>query len=211
MLRQQINTPTLKGYEHINRYWDPRLRQPAAKILPGEAYVSKTGEVIVTVLSSCVAVCIRDTRIGVGGMSHFTVPMLSQKSSEEHARLAAEAYACWAIEQVANEIYKQGGQRAALEVKIYGGGPQLVAEAPDDMGARNAQFLRDYFAREGIRPLEEGLEGDFPRKISYFPDTGATRVNDIRTRANDTIEQREQDYNRALLRRPDLGDLELFV
>ena len=211
MLRQQINTPTLKGYEHINRYWDPRLRQPAAKILPGEAYVSKTGEVIVTVLAACVAVCMRDIRTGVGGMSHFTLPLLPQHGSEQFARLAAESYACWAIEQVSNEIYKQGGERDALEVKVYGGGPQLVAGFPEDSGARNAQFIHDYFAREGMRPADVGLGGEFPRKISYFPDTGVVKTNVLRTRANDTIERREQDYNHALGRRPALGDIELFV
>ena len=35
---------TLPGFEHVNRYWDKRMGLPAAKIMPGEFYVSKSGE-----------------------------------------------------------------------------------------------------------------------------------------------------------------------
>ena len=41
--------------EPINRYWDPVHQIHAAKILPGQFYISDCGEVIVTVLGSCVS------------------------------------------------------------------------------------------------------------------------------------------------------------
>jgi len=51
-----------KGFDHVTRYWDGVHNTWAAKILPGEFYVSTHGEMIVTVLGSCVAACIRDKK-----------------------------------------------------------------------------------------------------------------------------------------------------
>lgn len=49
----------------INRYWDSTHGSYAAKILPGEYYVSKNDELIATVLGSCVFVCAYDRVAGM--------------------------------------------------------------------------------------------------------------------------------------------------
>jgi chemotaxis protein CheD len=64
----------LRGFTEINRYWDRQRLIYAAKILPGEYYVTVESELIVTVLGSCVSACIRDPAMGVGGMNHFMLP-----------------------------------------------------------------------------------------------------------------------------------------
>ena len=66
--------PVLRGFEHVTRYWDRYTAQFAAKILPGEYYVTQHGELIVTVLGSCVSACIRCKATGFGGMNHFMLP-----------------------------------------------------------------------------------------------------------------------------------------
>ena len=41
----------------------------------GEHYVSSDPDVMLTtILGSCVAVCLRDPRAGIGGMNHFLLP-----------------------------------------------------------------------------------------------------------------------------------------
>ena len=57
-----------------NRYFDRHFSSEAAKILPGEYFVSDQGILLVTVLGSCVAACIRDVDAGIGGMNHFMLP-----------------------------------------------------------------------------------------------------------------------------------------
>ncbi|TXT31594.1 MAG: chemotaxis protein CheD [Rhodocyclaceae bacterium] len=54
-----------------NRYFDRKFGLEAAKILPGEYFVSSKEALLVTVLGSCVAACIRDADSGIGGMNHF--------------------------------------------------------------------------------------------------------------------------------------------
>lgn len=72
-----------KGFEHINRYYDKRMQVWAAKILPGEFYVSADGEMIATVLGSCISACVRDVKLGVGGMNHFMLPIQGQFNTEQ--------------------------------------------------------------------------------------------------------------------------------
>jgi hypothetical protein len=40
---------TLPQFAHVNRYWDTRYQCFAARLLPGEYYVSTTHEIIATV------------------------------------------------------------------------------------------------------------------------------------------------------------------
>jgi chemotaxis protein CheD len=57
-----------------NLYYDRTFDCEAAKILPGEYYFTNKPMLIVTVLGSCVAACLRDRVTGIGGMNHFMLP-----------------------------------------------------------------------------------------------------------------------------------------
>ena len=52
-----------------NRYFDRHFDREVVKILPGEYYATTEDTVIVTVLGSCVAVCLRDPQKRIGGMN----------------------------------------------------------------------------------------------------------------------------------------------
>lgn len=185
------------------------MRQPTAKILPGECYVSKTGEMIVTVLGSCISACIRDTRIGVGGMNHFMLPVQSGDNSAS-AITSELAYGNWAMEYLVNEILKQGGRKTNLEVKLFGGGQVLSNLSNIDIGGRNIDFVLDFLDKEGLSVAAQDLGCTCPRKVLYFPDTGAVKLKRLKSRANDTIERREREYYETMTKKPDQGDVELF-
>jgi chemotaxis protein methyltransferase CheR len=70
----------LPGFESIRR-WYNATGMPMARILPGEYYVTREDEVIDTVLGSCVAACIRNPRLGIGGMNHFMLPEAMQRNA----------------------------------------------------------------------------------------------------------------------------------
>lgn len=183
---------------------------PAAKIMPGECYVSREGEMIATVLGSCIAACIRDRAIGVGGMNHFMLPCQGRGQDQWSSSEVSESlrYGNWAMEYLVNEILKQGGRKANLEVKIFGGG-QVLANMTD-VGRRNIAFVRDYLHREGLSISAEDVADTCPRKVLYFPDTGAVKLKRLRSLHNDTVEQRERDYIRSMSVKSTQGDVELF-
>lgn len=198
---------SLPGYEHINRYWDRQNAAYAAKILPGQYYVTLSGEIITTVLGSCISACIRDRRTGIGGMNHFMLPK-NGSGTVEINNSAAARYGNYAMETLINDILKNGGRRPNLEVKVFGGG-QVLAHMTD-IGASNIRFIRDYLELEGLDVSAEDVGGRCPRKILYYPDTGRVRVRKLRVLKNETIIQREKKYLNRLEEKPVAGNIELF-
>jgi chemotaxis protein CheD len=202
----------LRGFEHINRYYDSRMNLFAAKILPGECYVSSHGEMIATVLGSCVSACIRDTEIGVGGMNHFMLPIqaTSEMISRDSLANAELCYGNWAMEFLINEILKIGGKKSRLEIKLFGGGAVLGSMSNIDVGGRNVEFILDFIKQEGFSIKAQDLGNDYPRKVLYFPDTGSVKMKRLKVRANTTVEKREKAYLDSMAKKPKSSDVELF-
>ncbi|HAC34328.1 MAG TPA: chemoreceptor glutamine deamidase CheD [Gammaproteobacteria bacterium] len=203
-------SPALPGFDHINRYWDRHHATIAAKILPGEYYVTTADEVVVTVLGSCVSACVRDPLFGIGGMNHFMLPDGAQATTSISASdlSAATRYGNVAMEHLINGLIKHGGRREFLEVKIVGGGQ--VIDGMTDVGARNISFVRDYLSVEGMAISGEDVGGGFPRKVYYNPRTGKVKVKLLKTSHNDTLVERESAYRQQLTTKPEAGDVELF-
>jgi len=202
----------LRGFDHINRYWDGRMELPAAKILPGECYVSDKGEMISTVLGSCVAACVRDKKIGIGGMNHFMLPVQRSTSAIDRPSLnnSALCYGNWAMEFLINEIMKRGGNKSDLEIKVFGGGAVLSAMDKINVGERNITFIFEFLQRENLLVKSHDVGNDYPRKVLYFPDTGSVKMKKLTTRVNDTVEKRERKYLDSMVEQPSTCDVELF-
>ena len=203
--------PALPQFSHVSRYWDNEHKCFAARLLPGEYYVTTAHEVIATVLGSCVSACIRDTRIGVGGMNHFMLPLdASQGTSAWGAAVsAATRYGNVAMERLINDILKLGGRRENLEIKLTGGG-RVLAAMTTDIGARNIEFVRQYVKDEGFNVVGEDLGDIYPRKVVYFPDTGKIRVKRFSAAKDQSMADRERNYLNELDSKPIGGDVELF-
>ena len=204
--------PILQGFEHINRYWDTKHDIFAAKILPGEFYVSLHGELITTVLGSCVSACIRDKVIGIGGMNHFMLPDSGQRtrsSAWEDTPVSAETrYGNVAMERLINVILANGGDRKNLEVKLFGGGKVLNINT--DIGGKNVDFVKDYLSAEKFEVVAEDTRGVWPRKVQYFPLTGRVRIKRLNALHNDTLSRREQAYIKRLKDKKVQGKVDLF-
>lgn len=203
--------PALPQFAHVGRYWDREHHCFSAKLLPGEYYVTTTGEQIATVLGSCVSACVRDRRTGIGGMNHFMLPQDASKGTSAWgtAVSAATRYGNVAMERLINDILKLGSSRDNLEVKLVGGGKVLGASAID-IGARNIDFVRKYVCDEGFIVAGEDLGDVFPRKVQYSPSTGRLRVKKLNAVRNNTLYERERNYLEVLEKEPVGNDIELF-
>lgn len=202
----------LPGFEPIKRYWDKQRHCIAAKILPGEFYVTKNREIITTVLGSCVSACIRDPDFAIGGMNHFMLPENGESKLVNTSDFCSNAarYGNYAMEQLINEILKNGGRRNALEIKVFGGGRVLQHMTHSDVGGRNIDFVIKYIAAEGLKIAAKDLGDIYPRKVVYDPYSGKVQVKKLRTMHNDTIVKRETGYMKILQEEPVSGDIELF-
>ncbi len=199
------------GYEEVlapNHYFDRSFNIEAAKILPGEYYVTGRDMVLVTVLGSCVSACIRDKVSGVGGMNHF---MLPDAGTDQSNPLSSSArYGTYAMEMLINQLIKLGAKRPNLEAKVFGGGAVLRGFTVANVGERNAAFVEQYLKMEGIRMVARDLLDIYPRKIYYFPATGKVLVKKLKSVHNNTIIEREKEYSSRLQVSKVEGDVELF-
>lgn len=203
--------PALPGFEHINRYWDRSHGCVAAKVLPGEYYVTRNDELLVTVLGSCVSACIRDPESGIGGMNHFMLPVDNSGASGSWNAGSLDSstrYGSHAMEKLINDILKHGGSRRGLEVKVFGGG-RILAQMID-VGRKNIDFVLGYAKTENLRLLASDLGDVYPRKVYYLPSTGKVYVKKLYKLHNDTIVEREKAYLQELARRRLEGDITLF-
>ena len=200
----------LPGFGKIRRYWDKTNNCYAAKVLPGEYYVTTHKELIVTTLGSCISACIRDIKFGIGGMNHFMLPRKDAGSTTwKSSRLSlANRYGTYAMENLINDILKNGGDRKNLEVKIFGGG-KILAQMTD-IGKRNIEFIIDYIDLEGLQLVAKDIGNIYPRKVIYNPISGKVKVKKLRSLQNDTIVERESQYLDEIHTKPDSGDIELF-
>ncbi len=190
-----------------NRYFDRHFEREAVKILPGEYYATTYDTLIVTVLGSCVSVCLRDPVAGVSGMNHFLLP---HEGGGNDVLSESARYGVYAMDILINHMLKLGASRYRLEAKVFGGGNVLKGFTSTSVGERNSEFVLDYLKTENIPILAKDLLDIYPRKVYFFPDTGQVLVRKIKSLHNTTIMDRESAYRMQLRNSQASGDVELF-
>lgn len=203
---------THADYEEVispNIYFDRTFKVEAVKIMPGEYYVTTRDMMMVTVLGSCVAACIRDRSGGVAGMNHFMLP--DGKGDGGGLLSPSVRYGAYAMEKLINELLKMGARRSNLEAKVFGGGNVLRGFTVGNMGERNAEFVLNYLRAENIQVAAQDLLDIYPRKVYFFPRTGRVLVKSLHNAHNDTIIEREQAYSARLSMADVQGDVDLFT
>lgn len=187
-------------------YFDRHFGCEAVKIQPGEYYASVRARLIVTVLGSCVSVCLRDRQSGIGGMNHFMLP------GDTGSGIAGKSarYGGYAMEVLMNHLLRLGARRARLEAKVFGGGHVLRGAGFNDIGRRNVEFVLSWLEAERIPVLASDLLDVYPRKLYFFAGSGRVLVRTLKSLHNTTIIDRELEYGRRLRSTSVEGDIELF-
>ncbi len=139
---QQLKSRPRKPDEASFFFFDQHFKYAAVKVLPGEYYVSDKDIVIMTVLGSCIAACIWDSRLRIGGMNHF---MLPEGGADTSGR-----YGSYAMELLINELIKRGSTREYMQAKVFGGSAVIAGMTSMNVGERNTQFVLDHLATERI-------------------------------------------------------------
>jgi len=191
------------------RFYDSTNSAWVVKVFPGEYFItSKSDEVLVTVLGSCVSACIRDPMVGIGGMNHF---MLAEGERGEWGGAhdsESTRYGNFAMEKLINELLKAGCSRETMEIKVFGGGN--VTDTSNAIGSQNAEFVLRYLKSEGLRCSAQDLGGQHPRRIHYFPANGRVIRRLLGGSETYTIKCQESEYAKQLSSKKTAGDIELF-
>jgi len=200
---QQLKSRQRKPGEASFFFFDQHFKYAAAKVLPGEYFVSNEDLMIMTVLGSCISACIWDSRLRIGGMNHF---MLPEGGSDTSGR-----YGSYAMELLINELIKCGSTREYMQAKVFGGGAVISGMTSMNVGERNTQFVLDYLATERIPIVSKDVLDIYPRKVVFFPVTGKAMVKRLAHAHPETLETQERQGTAAKLAQTNAGgSVDLF-
>lgn len=185
-------------------YADHHFQYDAVKVLPGEYYVSSEDLVVMTVLGSCIAACIWDSRARTGGMNHFMLP--DGEGGDVSGR-----YGSYAMELLINEMLKLGARRESMQAKVFGGGQVMAGFTTMNVGERNTKFVLDYLAMERIPIVSQDVLDIHPRKVCFFPVTGKALVKRLAHSHPETLAVEERRGNAATVAKSTAGgSVDLF-
>lgn len=182
------------------------LERIAVNINPGGWSVDDSRPVS-TLLGSCVAVCLYDPARRVGGMNHFLLPSRSEKQGEDADVILAGDYS---MEVLVNSLLGRGARKERLVAKAFGGGT-IVSSIRMAIGERNAEFAKEWLAREGIPLVASDFLGPWSRKILFVPGSGEAYCKRIPiTQVATQVAQAEQAYESTLAAPKAEKKIELF-
>lgn len=189
------------------RFFDAAQNAWMVKVFPGEYSLTRDPEeVLVTVLGSCVAACIRDPLMNIGGMNHFMLAHSHSGGWGEDSK--STRFGNFAMEKLINELIKAGCARERMEIKVFGGGN--VTDTSNAIGTDNAEFVLRYLAAEGLRCAAQDLGGSYPRRIHYHAATGKIVRRFLGATETHAVSRAESEYANSLKARQVVGDIQLF-
>jgi len=174
----------------------------------GEYHASRTPCVIDTILGSCVAVCLFDPVMRIGGMNHIFLPGRADTSRfNEPAR-----YGVNAMELLINRMMKLGAVKKQMIAKVFGGG-HLFGEVKGypPIGKQIAEFARCFLKNEQIHIASRDLGGAFGRKVFLHSDTGDVfmkRIPSLRHNMEKAIQKQRMKIIGKAIEKP--GEITIF-
>lgn len=131
-------------------------------LYPAELFAAPQPYVITTILGSCVAVCLYDNKVKIGGINHFMLPLWNGRG------LASPRYGNIAIEKLIDRMINMGCSKKNLSAKVFGGGEVLdTSISAFNIGSRNIQIAIDMLNEQGIPIIAKSTGGKKGRKIIY--------------------------------------------
>ncbi|HEU4385038.1 MAG TPA: chemotaxis protein CheD [Anaeromyxobacteraceae bacterium] len=138
----------------------------------GQVHAAGEPSSVVTVLGSCVAVCLCDREAAVGGMNHFLLPHATLR--EQSPRFGAVA-----MPQLLEQVLRLGARRERLEAKVFGGACVIEALKGRNLGSENVELALRVLRGAGIQVLERDVGGHRGRKLVFHTDVGAAWVRTL--------------------------------
>ena len=117
-----------------------------------------------TVLGSCVSVCLWDAAAGVGGLNHYLLPRGIGQG------MSALRYGSLAVPELIRRVLVIGAQPSRIRAKIFGGAC-LNGYGAGRLSRENIEIARDCLAQAQIPIVAEDVGDQFGRKLLFrIPD-----------------------------------------
>jgi chemotaxis protein CheD len=143
----------------------------------GDAYAGNQGEVIYTLLGSCVAVCLYDPKMHIGGMNHVYLPGDTKRSLPFENKYSENT-----MGQLMKCVFKLNSNRRNLVAKLFGGA-HIISQITDELsvGSKIIDYVKGFLEKERIPVVAWDLGGSMARKVYFCIDTGDVYVKKIQS------------------------------
>jgi chemotaxis protein CheD len=140
-------------------------------LTPGNLFTCGDQAMISAVLGTCVAVCLHDRRLKIGGMNHFQYPKSGLFGSPSNE------YGDVAITALINKLCRMGSRKEDLEAQIFGGGELSgVSRWGGGTGVKNVKIARKILKKNGINIVSEDVGGSKGRRLIFHTGTNEALV-----------------------------------
>lgn len=150
----------------------PAAREVQVALMQGDIHYCIEPRVLMTVLGSCVAVCLWDKVRGAGGMNHFVLP--NDRHGEKSTR-----YGDVAIDELEAGLLRLGCRIGDLQAKVFGGAAVLPFGGGRTVGSDNVQLALERLRRDHIRITAQRTGGTVGQQVRFHTRTGEAFVRYI--------------------------------
>lgn len=143
-------------------------------LYPAALVASKEPMLINTILGSCVAICLWDPILKIGGMNHYMLPFWNGQG------LASPKYGNIATEKLVQKMVQLGSNHRNLIAKVFGGGEVIdVKHNSFNIGIRNIEIAFNSLNEFAIPVKAQSIGGKNGRKIQFNTLTGEVKMKFI--------------------------------
>ena len=141
-------------------------------VLGGQLVIAETPVELVTIVGSCVAVCLWDRKTGTAGMNHYMLPSVDDVTNLLNGGKSATRLLIKSMVSKMSDIKN-------LEAKIFGGGNKFFSDNFLVVGSQNVEAARQVLINAGIPIVLEHTGGIYGRKVHFDTLTGDVTVTAI--------------------------------
>lgn len=133
----------------------------------GQIHVDFAPTAISTVLGSCVAVCLYDERLAIGGMNHYLLPFWNGNG------LQTPKFGNISIPRLIETMIERGSNPRTMQAKVFGGASMNISGSEAMMiGEKNIIVAREILHEYKIPIVAEDIGGQNGRKIQFNLEQG---------------------------------------
>lgn len=147
-------------------------------LFPSTLFSERSPHQVLTILGSCVSVCLFDQQLKYGGINHYMLPWWNGNG------MPSPKYGDIAIEKLIEKMTSMGSRKENLVAKVFGGANQhTVSKGVFDIGTRNIVTAEKLLDNHKIKIIAQNTGGSRGRRIVFH-----TQSNQVLMKYLESIE-----------------------
>jgi len=143
-------------------------------LYPGNLFTNENPYIVNTILGSCISLCLWDSRLKIGGINHYLLPLWNGRG------LQSPKYGNIAIEKLINKMLEMGSSKNDVKAKLFGGAAVLdTCIKSFQVGEQNIIIAQDLLEKHKIPIVSSSVGGTEGLKLIFHTDSGDVFIKRI--------------------------------